>query len=184
MSVKHADWDLQTVLNYGLLILGGVVMAQLIALCGKICSGKSTYAEKIRKENNAVVLVPDILLLTLFDENLGEKHDEIFEKVRTYLYQLAEKIINSGTDVVLDFGLWTHKERQNIRSFFDERSISISIHYVKTPIEIIKKNAEKRNTVRDGTNFYIDDGILDKCLGLFEEPNDTEIDSVIEKFSA
>lgn len=111
-------------------------MAKIIALCGKICSGKSTYAEKIRKNNNAVVLNPDIVLLTLFDGNLGDNHDEIFEKVRIYLYQMAENIINAGTNVILDFGLWTRKERYDIRLFFKKRNIDIEIHYVNTPLKI------------------------------------------------
>ena len=34
-------------------------MAKVIAVCGKIGSGKSFYAEKIRKANKAVVLSCD-----------------------------------------------------------------------------------------------------------------------------
>ena len=157
-------------------------MAKVIALCGKICSGKSTYAEKIRGDNNAVVLNPDTILLTLFDENLGDRHEEIFEKVRIYLYQMAENIINTGTNVILDFGLWTYKERRDIRLFFTKRDINIEIHYVNTPPKIIESNIKKRNRIRNGVNYYIDDSILNKCLSLFEEPDNSETDLVIEDF--
>ena len=157
-------------------------MAKVIALCGKICSGKSTYAEKIRRDNNAVVLNPDTILLTLFDENLGDRHEDIFEKVRIYLYQMAENIINTGTNVILDFGLWTYKERRDIRLFFTKRDINIEIHYVNTPLKIIESNIKKRNRIRNGVNYYIDDSILNKCLSLFEEPDNSETDLVIEDF--
>ena len=157
-------------------------MAKVIALCGKICSGKSTYAEKIRGDNNAVVLNPDTILLTLFDENLGDRHEDIFEKVRIYLYQMAENIINTGTNVILDFGLWTYKERRDIRLFFTKRDINIEIHYVNTPLKIIESNIKKRNRIRNGVNYYIDDSILNKGLSLFEEPDNSETDLVIEDF--
>ena len=34
-------------------------MAEVFMTCGKICSGKSTYAQKLRNERNAVVLRVD-----------------------------------------------------------------------------------------------------------------------------
>ena len=55
-------------------------MGKVIALCGLICSGKSTYAEKLRQTNNAVVLNPDALMLTFFAEQLGEHYEALFEK--------------------------------------------------------------------------------------------------------
>ncbi|HOV25823.1 MAG TPA: AAA family ATPase [Pseudobacteroides sp.] len=48
-------------------------MAKIIIMCGKICSGKSTYSQKLKKEINAVVLSCDELMLSLFDEQLGDK---------------------------------------------------------------------------------------------------------------
>lgn len=32
-------------------------MSKVILICGKICCGKTTYAEKLRTENNAVSCV-------------------------------------------------------------------------------------------------------------------------------
>lgn len=34
-------------------------MAKIFLICGKICSGKSTYAERIRMKNHAVLLSVD-----------------------------------------------------------------------------------------------------------------------------
>ena len=31
-------------------------MPKVLIMCGKICSGKSTYAEKLKLENKAVIL--------------------------------------------------------------------------------------------------------------------------------
>ena len=41
-------------------------MAKVILICGKICSGKSTYAEQLRiKERAAVLSVDEIMLACL-----------------------------------------------------------------------------------------------------------------------
>lgn len=45
-------------------------MPKVIMLCGKICSGKSFYAEQLKNRINGIVLSCDDLMLTLFDEQL------------------------------------------------------------------------------------------------------------------
>lgn len=42
-------------------------MDEIILLCGKICSGKSTDANKNKIKYNAVILSCDELMLELFD---------------------------------------------------------------------------------------------------------------------
>lgn len=55
-------------------------MAKVFLICGKICSGKSTYAEYLRTENTAVLLSVDEIMLALFGLYAGNKHDEYTEK--------------------------------------------------------------------------------------------------------
>lgn len=47
-------------------------MPKVLIMCGKICSGKSTYAEKLKLENKAVILSVDELTLALFENQAGE----------------------------------------------------------------------------------------------------------------
>jgi len=154
-------------------------MAKIIALCGKICSGKSTYAEKIQKDYNAVVLNADVLMLSLFDEQLGDRHDDVDKKVTKYLYFMAEKIINTNTNVILDLGFWTNKARQDTRLFFEYRNIDVEFHYINTPLDIIKTNIEKRNADMNKLSYHIDENILQKCLNAFEEPDDVDINVIV-----
>lgn len=48
--------------------------------CGNLCSGKSTYAEKLGKELRAVVLSIDELMTTVLGRELGDMHDEYFRR--------------------------------------------------------------------------------------------------------
>ena len=59
-------------------------MAKLIAICGKICSGKTFYANQIKAKENAIILSCDELTKELFDNDLGDKHDEMAVRIWNY----------------------------------------------------------------------------------------------------
>lgn len=71
-------------------------MAKVIMTCGKICSGKSTYAEKMRNENKAVVLSVDEITLALLGQTPGEILDDYVEKLKKYFFEKSLDIISAG----------------------------------------------------------------------------------------
>ena len=48
-------------------------MPKIIALCGKICSGKTFYANKIKERENAVILSTDEVTFYLMDNEQGDE---------------------------------------------------------------------------------------------------------------
>lgn len=60
-------------------------MAKVIAICGKICSGKSYYANQMRDKENAVILSKDEATHDLIDNEQGEYYNVFAEKVNKYL---------------------------------------------------------------------------------------------------
>ena len=50
-------------------------MPKVILIIGRLCSGKTTYARKVAREEHAVHLNCDELMRTLFPEPLGEDYD-------------------------------------------------------------------------------------------------------------
>ena len=87
-------------------------MAKVILICGKIASGKSYFADKLKKENNAVILSCDELFKMIFKDDQGEKHDEITKRIREYIYKKSVEIVRAGTDVILEFGFWSRENRK------------------------------------------------------------------------
>jgi len=153
-------------------------MAKVFLICGKICSGKTTYAEKLAKKESGVILSSDELMLSLFDPLLGEKHDEISRRANAYLMELAVKIAQAGTSVILDWGFWTHGGRLEATAFFREKGVECEWHYVRVSDEQWERNIEKRNAeVLAGTvqAYFVDEGLKNKLLSRFEEPDHTEI---------
>lgn len=64
-------------------------MTKVILICGKICSGKSTYAKKIAKQQKAVRFNPDEIMKHFFGEHLGDKHNEVLQKTLDFIFYKA-----------------------------------------------------------------------------------------------
>lgn len=159
-------------------------MAKLIMLSGKICSGKSTYSEKLKNKINGVVLSCDDMMLSLFDEFLGDKHDEIADKCSKYLYDLAEKIIRADTNVILDWSPWCIDGRKKMVENFKLRGINVELHYIKVDEATWNIQIEKRNQlVKDGKlkAYYVCDNLKKKAEKAFEEPSDEEDFILVDK---
>ncbi len=154
-------------------------MPKVIMTCGKICSGKSTYAEKQRKAGKAVILSIDEITLALFGHDAGEKLDDYVAKTKDYLYKKSLEIIDSGIDVILDWGFWTKEERACARSFFGSHGITNEFHYIDIDDCEWRRRIEKRNQdilAHRMDAYYIDEGLLAKFDAIFEKPDPSEID--------
>lgn len=159
-------------------------MPKVFLMCGKICSGKSTYADKLRKERNAVVLSVDEITLALFGQDAGDKLDYYVEKTEAYLYKKSIDIIDTGINVILDWGFWTKKEREFARIFYTSRNIECEFHYISIDNSKWKNRLQKRNKdVLEGksNSFYVDEGLAAKFESIFEMPDKDEIDVWIEQ---
>lgn len=154
-------------------------MARVILLCGKICSGKSTYAQALKKAHPAVVLSCDELMLSLFPEGAGEYHDLLAERARNYQFLLSLQLIDSGVDVILDWGFWTRQWREEARAFYGARGVPCQLHYVDAAPDVWQRHIETRNRAvlagRQGV-YFVDEGLLAKLESRFEAPDTREID--------
>lgn len=158
-------------------------MAKVIMTCGKICSGKTTYSHKLRKENKAVLLSVDEITLALLGGDAGDKLDEMVEKTEAYFFEKSLEIIETGINVVMDWGLWTKAERTYAREFYRSHNVQFEIHYLEISDEEWKKRISARNRlVETGKTsaYYVDDGLARKVTELFEQPDPSEADIIIK----
>ena len=154
-------------------------MSKVILICGKICSGKTTYAKNIAKNINAIILSVDELMLSLFGQHLGEKHDEMLEKTEKYLYKKSVELLSNGLNVILDWGFWTKEERLTATKYYTNIGIKVEWHYIEIDDITWKNHLEKRNDAivnNEQEFYYIDDNIAKKFSNIFEEPKPNEID--------
>lgn len=158
-------------------------MAKVVMTCGKICSGKTTYAEKLRVKYNAIILSVDEIMLALFDQNVGEKHDNYVERTEKYLFNKSLDIINIGVNVILDWGFWTESERNYAKEFYGSQNIDYEFHYIDVSDENWRIRLDKRNReIAEGEidAYYVDDNLAAKFNSIFECPKKEEIDVWVE----
>lgn len=158
-------------------------MAKVILICGKICSGKSTYAERLRTENKAVLLSIDEIMLAMFGLYVGDKHDEYVEKTEKYLFDKSLEVIATGINVILDWGFWTKAERIYAHEFYSTRNIECQFHYIDISDATWKERLDKRNrAVAAGETlaYPVDENLATKFGAIFEKPDKDEIDVWVE----
>ena len=108
------------------------VYGKIIAICGKICSGKTYYAQSLKDKENAVILSCDELTNDLFDNNLGDSHDEMSERIWAYFYKKSAELVGIGCNVILDWGFWKRADRDNLRNSCKRNGISKEIDILYT----------------------------------------------------
>lgn len=155
-------------------------MAKIIAICGKICSGKSYYANKIKDKENAVILSTDEVTFDLFDNQQGENYDQLASRVNSYLMKKSVELVKVGCNIILDWGFWTSKIREEVSNYYKSHDIQCEWHYIDIDDTTWHKNIDERNKKvllgEGGSNFYVDDGLLKKVLSQFEVPSKNQID--------
>lgn len=159
-------------------------MAKVYILCGKICSGKSTYSQQLRKDKKAVILSVDDITLTLLGQNGGDTLDVYVEKLEQYFFQKSVEIVETGINVVLDWGFWTKSERDFAKQFYGSRGIEYEFHYISINDEEWYRRLDKRNKdvqEKKSDAYYVDEGLAEKFKSIFEIPGKDEIDVWVEQ---
>lgn len=161
-------------------------MAKVIAICGKLCAGKSYYAKQLRKKEKAVILSCDELSKQLFPQELGQKHEEMMSRIQRYLRRKAVELTMAGCNVILDWGFWTAESRQSISAYFALYEIPVQWHYLQVDDECWQQNIRERNDrILSGEaeqDYFVDEGLLQKFLEIWEAPTEEEFDVVYRVF--
>lgn len=159
-------------------------MAKVILICGKICSGKSTYAQQLCRQNKAVLLSIDEIMLSVLGPYLGDQHDLYSERTQKYLFDKSLELIEAGIDVVLDWGFWTKEKRESAKAFYEARSIPCELHYIEIGDEVWRERIKMRNdavSAGEISAYFVDENLAAKVVSRFEVPGREEIDVWIEE---
>ena len=155
-------------------------MAKLIAVCGKICSGKTYYAHQIRQRENAVILSADEMTKALFDNDLGDRHDEMTRRIREFLQRTAFELVHAGCTVILDWGFWQSASRRHLNEACRAAGVPCEWHFIDVNDDAWHRQIRERNARilagEGGSDYYLDEGLMTKLLSRWETPSRDEID--------
>ena len=97
------------------------------------------------------------------------------EKVEHELWQLAQEILRLDMSVVLDFGLWTRIERDELRSAARGLGVGVELHYLDVPADELWRRIHARNSAPPWDSYPIRRADLDGWLRVFQAPDADEL---------
>ena len=154
-------------------------MATLHLISGLPCSGKTTYARGLRAGANCALFSLDRWLITAFGryEIAMVGHEEHTRRVlacRELIWDSASELLRRYVDVVLDDGFFLRHHR--VRHVALARSVEATakIHYLDTPLDVVRARLQHRNVHLPAFNFRIDPESLFGFSAMFERPSDGE----------
>ena len=149
-------------------------MAAVHLICGKICAGKSTFARTLAREKNAVILSCDEIM-TLFPQPEGdEAYAAVSAGVKAFLLRKAAETVACGANVILDWGFWRKADRAETSAYFAVKAISFQWYYLDIQDARWWENIALRNAAPGPSDYFVDEGLLQKCVRCFEAPDAEE----------
>ena len=143
--------------------------------CGLPCSGKTTRAKEIEREHRAIRLTPDEWLSALFGPDRTAETDAMRDPIEAVLWDHAERLLELGINVVLDFGVWTRGEREAFRARAARSGARTELHFLDVPLDELLARLAVRNAALPAGTFHIEEAEMRLWWTLFEAPGEDEL---------
>jgi predicted kinase len=144
----------------------------LILFCGLPGSGKTTLGKQLAIERNVPRLCTDDWMA---DHGLDLQDEALHQKSWKALWATAWERLADGESLLFEDGLWTKKERANIRAKADELGVTTEFNYFDIPLEVLKQRVQQRNSEGGHGVATITDEQLDEYSAMFEKPTEAEL---------
>jgi hypothetical protein len=143
-----------------------------------ICSGKSTLANSIKGERDAVVLSPDEWVLKLHGADFPvERFQEVGDRIKAVIWDVARPLLDRGTDVILDFSFWGREDRATWRAIIgDGYETQLYYTHCSDRDELFRRLKHRNAEVLEGKlqHFNIAPETLATWLQFLEPPTPEE----------
>src|SRR6185312_7039065 len=118
-------------------------MATLHLMVGLPCSGKTTLAKQLERDQSALRLTADEWHVRLFGQDAEKpEHDARHSLIEAMLWNVASRALELGTNVILDFGFWAREEREDYRSRAKQLGASSEVHFLDvSAVELMQRLA-------------------------------------------
>ena len=152
-------------------------MATLHLMVGLPCSGKTTLARTLEVELPALRLNLDEWHIRLFGQDAEDaEHDARHRVIETLLWTIAQRALELGTNVILDYGLWAREEREDYRLRAKHLGAGSETHFLDVPEDELLRRLEQRNAQPSQDSFLISAAAMKPWIAFFQKPAADELE--------
>lgn len=147
----------------------------LYLMVGLPGSGKTARAREIEAAHSALRLTPDEWILALYGNDLDRPHrDAVRDPVEALQWQVAQRVLSLGCNVVLDWGFWSHAERTAYRKWAEALGARVRVVFLDATTDELWSRIVRREESTAGT-LQISRSELDQWATMFEAPTEDEL---------
>jgi len=139
--------------------------------CGLPGSGKTTLARRLAVERDALRFTKDELVLALGGDLYD---DDLRDRVEAALIELAFELLAAGRNCILDFGLWSRKERDALRLRARAQGVRVELHFLDVDLDELLRRIGARYADAPHTTAEISAEQLAEWTSSFEPPDEAE----------
>lgn len=125
-------------------------------IVGPVGAGKSTFAKRLAREGRAVRLTLDEWMTQLFRpdrpaEDVIEWYRERARRAVEQIWRVAQEVVVTGTDVILEIGLLHQRERHAFYERVDRAGLELTVNLIDAAREVRRARVMARNQERGDT---------------------------------
>jgi predicted kinase len=145
----------------------------LFLVVGLPGTGKTTAARRLEIEEQALRLTKDEWVKALYGHENPSSAQQVIEG---RLIQLGLRALELGTNVVIDFGLWSRDERSALRQAAADLDAVVDMHYLDVPPAEQRRRLAQRQTEAPHTSWPMSDEELTQWAAVIDVPTPGELD--------
>lgn len=150
--------------------------AKLIFLCGKMAAGKSTLARELAEREQAILLVQDQFLDSLYPGEITDIPGFVrcSSRLRNALEPHVCALLTKGIPVVLDFPGNTKAQRAWFRGIFERAHAEHELHFVDASDALCKRQLQDRSRSLPPGSPWTTDAEFEAVTAYFQPPSADE----------
>ncbi len=151
--------------------------ATLYVTVGLPGAGKTARARQLEEQHRALRLTTDEWTAPLFgaDEWWTAEAVRRHDVLEGRLVWIARTVLRLGTNVVLDFGVWSWDERSALKYLAAREGAVCELVYLHISPEEQKKRLEARFSIARSSTFVMTDEHLAEFRQKFQQPDELEL---------
>lgn len=148
---------------------------------GPTAAGKSSYARKLAADLNGVRFAIDEWMHAMFGDDAPPRLNMSWvmprvARCQAQVWSVAQQILGTGTDVVLELGLLRKSDRDAIKTLVEQAGHIAHFHFVDADLAVRRQRVLSRNAEKGETySFEVTPEMFEAMETYFERPTDSEL---------